>query len=147
VEKLRDATKKKLTTLEGKLQTAEGSLARQKAESQGALMQAGTSILGGVLGGLFGRKRGMGSLVTKGTSAYKQHQDVSAAEDKVEGVQQQIAELNQELEADIAALSQTFDPSALSLETETLKPTKTNVKVDSVSLLWLPYDSRGERAW
>ncbi|MCW1925423.1 DUF87 domain-containing protein [Luteolibacter arcticus] len=147
VEKLRDATKKKLGTLEGKLQTAQGSLGRQKAESQGALAQVGTSILGGLLGGLFGRKRGMGSVVTKGTSAYKQHQDVSIAEEKVETVQQQIAALNQELEADIAALSQTFDPSKLVLETETLKPTKTNVKVDSVSLLWLPYNDRGEKAW
>ncbi|RYD65915.1 MAG: DUF87 domain-containing protein [Verrucomicrobiaceae bacterium] len=147
VDKLRDATKKKLATLEGKLQTAEGSLARQKAESQGALVQAGSTILGGILGNLFGRKKSMGSVISKGTSAYKQRQDVSAAEDKVEGVQQQIDELNQELEADIAQLSQSFDPSSLTLETETLKPTKTNVKVDSVSLLWLPYDARGDRAW
>ena len=147
VDKLRDTTKKKLTTLEGKMQTAEGSLARQKAESQGALVQAGTSILGGLLGGLFGRKKSMGSVISSGTSAYKQRQDVSAAEDKVEGVQQQMDELNKQLEADIAQLSQSFDPSSLVLETETLKPTQTNVKVDSVSLLWLPYDERGDRAW
>jgi hypothetical protein len=110
-------------------------------------MQAGVSILGGLLGGLMGRKRGVGSALSKGTSAYKQHQDVSAAEDKVESVQQQIAELNRQLEAEIATLSQSYDPAALILETESLKPTKTNVAVDSVALLWLPYDARGERAW
>ena len=147
VDKLRDATKKKLTTLEGKLQTAEGSLARQKAESQGALVQAGTTILGGILGNLFGRKKSMGSVISKGTSAYKQRQDVSAAEDKVEGVQQQIDQINKEAEAEAARITQSFDTSALVLETEALKPAKTNVKVDSVSLLWLPYDEHGDRAW
>ncbi|MCW1885297.1 DUF87 domain-containing protein [Luteolibacter flavescens] len=147
LEKVRAATNRKLDALEGKLQTAEGTLQRQKAESKGALLNAGGSILGGVLGGLFGRKRSMGSVLSKGTSVYKQHQDVSIAEDKVEGVQQQIEEMEKQLQADLAKLSQSYDPAALVLETETLKPTKANVKVDSVSLLWLPYDERGERAW
>jgi hypothetical protein len=147
LEKVRAATNRKLDTLEGKLQTAEATLARQKAESQSAMMQAGTSVLGGLLGGLFGRKRSMGSVISKGSSAYKQHQHVSSAENKVEGVQEQIAELEGQLQAEIAKLSQAYDPAALALETETLKPAKTNVKVDSVSLLWLPYDERGERAW
>ncbi|QJE96360.1 ATP-binding protein [Luteolibacter luteus] len=147
LEKIRAATNKKLDTLQGKLQTAEGTLARQKAESQGAMMQAGASILGGLLGGLLGRKGRGGSLITKGTSVYKQRQDVSAAEDKVEGVQQQMGEIERQLQEEIAKLSQAYDPSALSLETETIKPTKANVTVDSVALLWLPYDDRGERAW
>jgi hypothetical protein len=147
VEKLRAATGKKLATLEGRLQTAEAGLARQKTESQSAKMQAGVSILGGLLGGLMGRKRSASAALSRGTSAYKQHQDVAAAEDKVEAVREQIAELDRQLEAEIAALSRNFDPSALALETESLKPTKANVRVDAVSLLWLPYDARGERAW
>jgi hypothetical protein len=147
LEKIRAATNKKLDALQGKLQTAEGTLSRQKAESQGAMVQAGASILGGLLGGLLGRKGRGGSLISKGTSAYKQRQDVSAAEDKVEGVQQQISEIEKQLQEEIAKLSQAYDPAALSLETETVKPTKTNVSVDSVALLWLPYDERGERAW
>ena len=147
LEKVRAATNKKLDTLGSRLQTAEAGLARQKAESQSAKMQAGVSILGGLLGGLMGRKRSASSALSKGTSAYKQHQDVTAAEDKVETVQQQMQELNRQLEAEIATLSQSYDPTALVLETESLKPTKTNVSVESVALLWLPYDARGERAW
>jgi hypothetical protein len=147
LEKVRAATNKKLETLGSRLQTAEAGLARQKAESQSAKMQAGVSILGGLLGGLMGRKRSASSALSKGTSAYKQHQDVAAAEDKVETVQQQMEELNRQLEAEIATLSQSYDPTALVLETESLKPTKTNVSVESVALLWLPYDARGERAW
>ncbi len=147
VEKLRAAASKKLDTLGGRLQTAEAGLARQKAESQGAMVQAGASILGGLLGGLLGRKGRGGSLLTKGTSAYKQRQDVGAAEGKVEAVQEDITAIEKELQANIEELTRSYDPAALQLETESVKPTKTNVSVDSVALLWLPYDSRGERAW
>ena len=72
---------------------------------------------------------------------------MNIAEDKVGSVQQEIDELQKQLEADIAQISQSYDPSSLTLETETIRPAKTNVSVDSVSLLWLPYDARGDRAW
>src|SRR5690606_22176360 len=96
LEKIRAAADRKLDALGGRLRTAEATLARQKAESQSAKMQAGASILGGLLGGLMGRKRGMSSALSKGTSAYKQHQDVAAAEDKVEAVEEQIAGLEKQ---------------------------------------------------
>jgi hypothetical protein len=147
MEKLRTATSRKLETLDGRLRTAEAGLARQKAESQSAKMQAGVSILGGLLGGLMGRKRSASAALSRGTSAYKQHQDVVAAEDKVETVQEQIDGLNRQLETEIAGLSRSYDPTELVLETESLKPTRTGVRVDSIALLWLPCDGRGERAW
>jgi len=154
VEKLRAAAAKKLATFQGKLATAEGQLARQKAESQSAMMQAGASILGGILGAVLGRKSGLGGLARSGSSAigkasgaYKQQQDVSAANAKLETVQADIAQLNTELEAEIDRLSQSFESDRLALETETLKPTRTNIDVQTVALLWLPYDSHGDRAW
>ncbi len=152
LEKVRASAKKKLDTLETRLGTAKNTLAREKAESQNAKMQAGVSILGGVLGNLLGRKgrmstRSAGSALSKGTSAYKQHQDVAAAESRVDDVQRQIDELEKQLEAEIAGISRSYDTDALALETETLKPTRTNVSVETVALLWLPYDDRGERAW
>jgi hypothetical protein len=116
-------------------------------------MQAGVSVLGGILGGLFGRKAGLGSItrgssaIGKATSAYKQHQDVANADAKIATIEGEIETLRSELEAEIAKITAAYDPAALTLETESLKPTKTNVKVDNVALLWLPCDARGERAW
>jgi hypothetical protein len=111
-------------------------------------------VLGGLLSAVLGRKRGLGGLARSGSSAfgkatgaYKQQQDVAAAEAKVEGIQADIEQLNQALEADIARIAQSFEPDQLKLETETLKPTRTNIDVRTVALLWLPYDSRGDRAW
>jgi hypothetical protein len=153
IVKLRAGTTKKIESLEAKLRTAEGQLAKEKAESNAAKMQAGASVLGGILGGLFGRKVGLGSItrgssaIGKATSAYKQHQDVANADAKIATIAGEMETLQSELEVEISKITAAYDPAALVLETEALKPTKTNVKVETVALLWLPCDGRGERAW
>jgi hypothetical protein len=146
IDKLREATAKKVATLENRLRTAEGQLAREKSESSSATMQAGVSVLGGILGAIFGRKSGLGSItrgtssIGKATGAYKQHQDVANAAAKVEGVAGEIQAIQAELEAGIAKLTESFDPAALPLEMESIKPAKSDVKVETVALLWLPCD-------
>ena len=154
VEKLRAAARKKAAVLEQRLQTAAGTLERQKAEASGAKMQAGISVLGSVLGAVLGRKSGIGSLIRGGgtamsraSSAYKQQMDVGMAADKVTAIQQQIAEIEQDLQAQIAGIEQGFDPTTIALETETIAPAKSSIKVDLVALLWLPCDERGAAAW
>jgi hypothetical protein len=149
VEKLRAATAKKIETIEGRLRTAEGQLAKEKAEANAAKMQAGVSVLGGLLGGLLGRKAGLGSItrgssaIGKATSAYKQHQDVANADAKVAGLAAEIEALQKNLETEIARITAAYESANLTIETESLKPTKSDVKVDQVALLWLPCDARG----
>jgi hypothetical protein len=153
IDKIRIATGKKIAALETKIRTAEGQLAKEKAESSSAAMQAGVSVLGGILGGIFGRKAGLGSLtrgtssIGKATSAYKQRQDVANADAKLEGLQGEMQSIQAELDAEIAKITESFDPASLPLSTESLKPTKTDVKVQNVALLWLPFDAQGTQAW
>jgi hypothetical protein len=153
IQKLRDTTAKKINTLEGRMRTAESQLAKEKAESSSATMQAGVSVLGGILGAVFGRKAGLGTLtrgssaIGKATGAYKQRQDVANAEAKVEGVSGEIEAIQAELEAGISKLTESYDPATIPLETESIKPAKSDVKVKKVALLWLPCDARGEKAW
>jgi hypothetical protein len=153
IDKLRDAVTKKISSIESRLRTAEGQLAKQKAESTSATMNAGVSVLGGILGAVFGRKSGLGSLsrgtssIGKATTAYKQREDVNQATAKVEGIVAEIAVAKSDLEEQISKLTESYDSAALSLETETIKPTKTDVKVRTVALLWLPFEERGEKAW
>jgi hypothetical protein len=153
IDKLRAATAKKIEALETKLRSAVGQLAKEKAESNAAKMQAGVSVLGGILGGLFGRKAGLGSItrgssaIGKATSAYKQHQDVANADAKIAGITGEIEAIQAEFEAGVSKITASYDTAALALETESIKPTKSDVKVETVALLWLPCDARGERAW
>lgn len=149
IEKLRATAAKKIETLETRLRTAEGRLEKEKAEANVSKMQVGVSVLGSILGGLLGRKRGMGvltsgaSAITKAGSAYKQQQDVTNAVAKVSDFQAEIDALRQEVEQEVQKITETSDACSLALETESLKPARTDVKVDRVALLWLPCDARG----
>jgi len=143
VEKLRGSTAKKIGTLESRLRTAEARLAKEKAEAGAAKMQAGVSVLGGLLGGLLGRKVNMTTLsrgstaIGRTTSAYKQHQDVAMAGARIEDITREIQAIEAELQAEIARIAEAHDPANLKLETETLKPTKSGVRVETVALLWM----------
>jgi hypothetical protein len=55
--------------------------------------------------------------------------------------------MQQQAEEEISRMSALFDPASVTLSTETLKPTRTDVKVNLVALLWLPYDERDHAAW
>jgi hypothetical protein len=153
MDKLRVSTAKKIQTWQDRLRTAEAQLDRQKTEANAAKMQAGVSILGGILGGLFGRKAGMGtvtratSAVGRASSAYKQQQDVSAADAKVKTVMEQIAALEAESEVAMAQIAADYETSALVIETQVIKPSRTDVKVNEVSLTWVPFTQQGEPGW
>lgn len=143
VEKLRTSAASKLQALENKIRTAEAKVEKEKAEANAAKMQAGVSLLGGLLGGLMGRKLNMTTLnrssaaIGRTSSAYKQHQDVATANARVEDLTGEMAALQTTLETEIERLKDQYDVSNLKLETESLKPTKASIKVEMVALLWV----------
>ena len=144
LEEIRKTAEKEIRTLDRRMRTAEIRLSKEEAESSSAKMQAGISVLGGILKSIFGRKAGMGGLIkgtstssiTKATSAYKQHQDVANAKAKIEGITEEMELIKKALEKDLAEIGESYEPSLLSLEKETLKPTRSDVVVERVALLW-----------
>ena len=144
IEKLRAATAKKIDTLEGRMRTAEGQLAKEKAESNAAKMQAGVSVLGGLLGGLFGRKTSMpvisrgSTAIGQATSAYKQHQDVANAGERLED----LAEGNRNPSGGTRSRNLAHRRRLRSRQPEAgnrnaQADQDSNVKVEQVALLWL----------
>ncbi len=153
LDKIRNSAAGKLRTLESRLITAEGQLERNRASANTAKVQVGTSILGGLLGALLGRKSGIGTItrsgtvVNRSTAAYNRGKSVEVSKAKVDSINAEIAELQRVHEEEMKKISASFDPQALQLESESLRPTRTNVKVDRVALLWLPYTANGHPAW
>ncbi len=148
VEKLRDKYEAKIKTKEGQLDRAENMLSKEEAEASSAKWQAGAKIMGGLLGGLFGGRRSSSSTtISSATRAYKQRGDVKIAERKIEGIEADIADLELELKGEIAELAEKFDPATVKLENEVVKPYKKDIDVQSISLIWLPYDQDGEQVW
>ncbi|MDX2178748.1 MAG: hypothetical protein SFV18_04080 [Bryobacteraceae bacterium] len=140
-EKLRAKYAPKIAVLEERKRKAAQTVEREKQQAQdqtfGAILNAGTSILGAFLG----RKgSAMGKLSTAARSATrvaKERGDVSRATETVEAIDAQMQDLNAQFESDVAALGSTIDPATEVLETISVRPKKTNISVKLVTLAWV----------
>ena len=149
VDKLRKKLTKKIDTKEGQLDRALATLDREESEAANAKMQATGSVVGAVLGMIFGKRKMSSSTISKGRTAAnsysksrKQGQDVKRAEAKVEDIEEEIADLEADMRDELDELANRFDPQQLELETVQVKPYKKDIDVLSVSLLWVAVDER-----
>lgn len=54
----------------------------------------------------------------------------------IDELQGELEGIRDAMERELEAIARSFDPTSLALEKETLKPRRTDVKVDRVALLW-----------
>ena len=75
----------------------------------------------------------------------KEGQDIARAEDTVEAIDQQLAELNAKIEAQVNDLASAVDPQTEVFDTLTIRPKKTNINTQICTLVWAPYwkDAQG----
>jgi hypothetical protein len=151
-DRLREKYGAKLVSLQERLRRAQQAVGREKEESTHAWVQTGVSVGATVLGAIFGRKAVAGTIGKATTAArsagrtMKQAGDVKRAEETEGALQQQIAALEEELQAELAARAASTDPLSEALETVALRPKKADITVRRVGLVWLPY--RGsDPAW
>ncbi|QDT51044.1 AAA-like domain protein [Symmachiella dynata] len=146
VEKIRDRFTTKLQRLQGKIQTAEERVAREKSQATKATTDSVISIGSTILGALFGRKiasrtnvgRASTSMRSAGRAA-QQRSDVARAEEKVENLNEQVEDLQRQFEEDVDQLEEAFQVDALELEELSMRPRKSDIDVDEVALLWTPW--------
>ena len=69
----------------------------------------------------------------------KETGDVSRAQDTVESLREQHADLEAEFTAESTQLAARIDPLTETLETVTLRPKKTNITAKLVALAWTPF--------
>jgi len=98
-----------------------------------------------VLGALFGRKTLSTSTLGRATTAargmgrtMKESQDIDRARESLAAAQQQKADLEAQVQGEIAALGGALDPLNEGLDKVTLKPKRTEVAVQVVALAWVP---------
>jgi hypothetical protein len=141
VEKLRKKYGPKITTLKERLRKAQAAVEREKEQARQAGLQTAISIGATLLGAFTGRKRvsGMTTAARGVGRSMSERQDIGRAEETVESIEKQLAELNAEFEADSANLTASIDPSTEALETVTIKPKKADIVVQLVALVWAPY--------
>ncbi len=146
VEALRKKYASKIATLQERLRKAQAAVEKQQEQARQAKMQTALSFGATLLGAFTGRKALSGSTISRASSAarragraFEESGDVSRASDTVESVQQQLADLQAQFEAESAALADRLDPLTEPLERVSIKPRKTDILVQLVSLAWAPY--------
>ncbi len=143
VDALRDKYASKLATLEERGRKAGQKLEREKSQASSETVNTALSVGGSLLGALFGGRRS--SALSKASSAArsvgrvgKERTDVANAEADVQAVEQRIAALNAELEAEIGRLEAEFDPQTIRIETVPVRPKKADIAVEGLALVWCP---------
>ena len=155
IEGLRKKYSPKITALQERIRRAEQALARESEQVKHQGVQTVISIGATLLGAFLGRKTVGTSTLGRATTAargagrvLKEREDVGRAQENVEALQQQLADLEAEFKAEAEAAS---SPAAESIQTITVKPTKQNISVKLVALAWAPWwrNATGERipAW
>lgn len=158
VEKLRQKYAPKMAALEEKKRRAEQAVAREAEQASSQKVQTAISFGATLLSSFLGRKTVSFSTLGRATTAargvsrsMKESSDVGRAQETVEAVNQQIADVDAELKAETEAIQQAGDPQTEELQTVSLKPTKANIAVKLLSLVWAPYwrDAQGQvtSAW
>jgi len=144
-EALRQKYAPKKATLEERLRRAQQTVDREAEQAKQQKMQTAISVGATLLGAFMGRKAlksatlGRATTAARGVSrSLKESQDIGRAEETVESVKKQMADLDAQFQAEIEALSAKTDPLTETLETVTLRPKKSDISVRLVALAWAP---------
>lgn len=144
VEALREKYAAKVERLEDRIRTAADRVEREAAQyeqhrNQG-IVRLGTSILGAFLGRKTISKTNLNKLSTAANTfgrASKHRDDVDRAEEKVEGLQQELIALEEEMEAELAEVRAGWDPTGLDVTELEVAPRKSDIGVKRLGLAWV----------
>lgn len=152
VEKLRQKYAQKMTSLKERIRRAEQAVDREEDQAKQQKAQTAISIGATLLGAFTGRKTlarstlGRATTAARGVSRSMEAQsDIARAKETLKALQEQLAELEAQFEAETDALASKIDPLTEELETVVIRPKKTDIAVQLVALVWMPHwkDSQG----
>jgi hypothetical protein len=146
VEALRKKYAAKMATAEQQVRKAEQAVAREAEQSRNRKMQTAISFGATILSALTGRKRFSTGTLGRATTTMRdvgrsvdEAGDVKRAEENVAAAKQKLADLDAGLQEEIAALEARMDPQGQTLEKAIVRPRKSDITVDALGLVWMPY--------
>lgn len=150
-EIIRSKYASKEAQLKEKLRKAEQAVDKQQDQAKRAKTQTAISFASTLFGAISGRKVSQSTISRASTAmrsasrTLEESKDVARAGDTVESIKQRITELHAEFENEVSKLDLKFNSLSENLEKLTVKPRKTDILVQLVSLVWAPYwqDSQG----
>ncbi len=139
LDKLEVAKKKKVDTIQAKLDKEVRELARDKTELNQRTAEEVGSGLETVLGLLGGRKRSVSKNLTKRRMTANAKADVDETIDTIADLKKQLFEIENDFASEIRVLKEKWNKITEDISSITVVPTKTNIFVDAFGVIWLPY--------
>jgi hypothetical protein len=144
-EKLRQKFAPKVATLTERIRRAEQQVQAQQQQASDAKLQTGISVLGTIAGALFGRKTISAGTLGKATTAargmgrtMRESSDVARAQETAQTYKAQLAEIEHDIEAEIAGLEASAAAPNRPFTPLEIRPKKTHVTPERVVLVWRP---------
>ncbi len=153
IGKLRSKYTSKFRTLDDRVRRAEQKIEREKSQKREKTISAGVSILTSIAGALFGRKLGSAANVSRAGTAIRsagrvsrESDDIRHAEETLQSLLEKREELDAEVEAEVRVIQDRFDPDLMELRQDEVRPRKSDLSVERLVLVWLPYtrDAEGD---
>ncbi len=145
-EKLRTKYAAKAATLQRQLLAAEHAVQREGEQAKNRKMQTAISFGATLLGAFTGRKVMSAGTLGRATTAMRdvgrtmdEQGDIKRAEESLAAIKQKQADTEAEFQAEVDAIDARMDPMAESLDQIAIRPRKSDIVVDSVGLVWMPY--------
>lgn len=146
MEKLRQQHTGVIDKLKEKIRKADQKVEIEKQQATSATMSAAMTFGSTVLGALFGRKKLSSTNVTRAATSMRaatrvaeQRGDIKRAEESRQQLEAEMNSLNESLQAQLDRLKESLDDGKLNVEPYEIKPRKSDLSVDAVCLLWMPY--------
>ncbi len=110
-------------------------------------MRVGTTLLGAFLGRRSSRSTlsSIGVTARSAGRASKESSDVARAEEKVDGLQAEIGELEVRLQREMDAMDLEASGENAKLDTETVQARQTDMHVSELALAWVPMRQADDR--
>jgi hypothetical protein len=146
LERLRAAYAPKVATLKDRLAAAQARAEKEHSQLNQQKFQTAISVGATILSAFLGKRAfsatSMGRAATAVRSATRigqEKQDVDQANEKADAVEQKIADLSAQCDAECKAISAKLDPAAIVLRSVQVSPRKSDLAVGEVALAWQPW--------
>lgn len=146
VDELRRKYAPKIQALEDRERRAAERVAREQSQLSHQKLQTALSIGASILGAFMGRKAISVTNINRASAAARsatrigrESGDVDRADENLDSVKQQRAELQRQFEADTTALETSLDVSAIGLRKAQVSPRKSDIAVGEIAVVWAPW--------
>jgi hypothetical protein len=138
LEELRRRWAVKVERAQEAVRRAEERHARESSQLQNQTVQTAVNTGAAIFGALFGRRSvsSVGRAIGGASRTAKEKDDVARAAEGVAEAQRKLAELEEQVRAEIARLDTAHDPAALAIEAEPIKPRKADTATVRIALAW-----------